>query len=55
MKYVILLNCDTFKYDLKILCKFGLSCISKVFNDPSLIFPLLIHTHPKPITFWIKN
>jgi len=43
------------KYDLKILYKFGLSCTLKTFNDPSISFPLQIHTRPKPATFWIKN
>jgi len=43
------------KYDLKILCKFGLSCTLKAFNDLSITFPLHIDTCPKHATFWIKN
>jgi hypothetical protein len=40
---------------LKILFKFGLSRISKTFNDLPFGFALHIHTHPKAITFWIET
>jgi hypothetical protein len=40
---------------VKILFKFGLSHISKTFNDLPFGFPLHIHTHPKVITFWIET
>jgi hypothetical protein len=42
------------KYDLKILCKFGLSWTLKALNGLSISFPWRIHTCPKPTTFWIK-
>ncbi len=43
------------KYDLNVLFKVGLSCISKTFNDLPFGFPLHIHTYPKVITFWIET